>query len=253
MAVSLNSVVALYTTSQGKYRHVSGSFVKASTKDFATSLSMFGSKVKIKERRTSPCLSVADSDNLAAEASDKGPGGAASVISDNPQSAGNPSSVDALGGNGQPQTRASGEAGQQMPSSSNGSTVSSDQKEDSRPKLQFKQKKAPLTAKERLKAARVLSRYNEAKSKAPKKELGSNVLALLRESEKGKKKTRLPEAPTDMFDDSNRGSPKPGLTFDFPGGTDLLIIAVSFVLISTIMLGTTYIVWKVGAIHFNEY
>lgn len=111
-------------------------------------------------------------------------------------------------------------------------------------------KKVPLTARERLRAARLLSRYSESKPK-PKSEMGRSVLDALRESEKGKK--GLPKAPTDLFDDSKRGMPKAGLTFDFPGGFDLFVIAFSFVFISTVMFATTYIVWKVGAIHFNEY
>ncbi|GAB4840811.1 hypothetical protein Ancab_021572 [Ancistrocladus abbreviatus] len=111
------------------------------------------------------------------------------------------------------------------------------------------QKRTPLTAREKLRAARVLSRYSE--SKATESERGSKVLDALRESEKGKK--GLPAAPTNMFDDSKRGLPKQGLTFNFPGGFDLFIIAFSFVFISTVMFATTYIVWKAGAIHFNEY
>ncbi|XP_010689467.2 uncharacterized protein LOC104903165 isoform X1 [Beta vulgaris subsp. vulgaris] len=110
------------------------------------------------------------------------------------------------------------------------------------------QKKAPLTARERLRAARVLSRYSD--SKPAKSDIGRSVLDALRESEKGKK--GLPQAPTNLFDDSKRGMPKKGLTFDFPGGSDLFVIAFSFVFISTVMFATTYFVWKVGAIHFNE-
>ncbi|XP_074276654.1 uncharacterized protein LOC141600332 [Silene latifolia] len=110
------------------------------------------------------------------------------------------------------------------------------------------QKKGPLTARERLRAARVLSRYSEPK--AAKSEMGRSVLDALRESEKGKK--GLPQAPTNMLDDQKRGMPKAGLTFDFPGGYDLFVIAFSFVFISTVMFATTYFVWKVGAIHFNE-
>jgi hypothetical protein len=55
-----------------------------------------------------------------------------------------------------------------------------------------------------------------------------------------------------MLDDSRRGMPKSGLTFDLPGGSDILIIAFSFVFISTVMFATTFLVWKLGAIHFNE-
>lgn len=114
--------------------------------------------------------------------------------------------------------------------------------------VQTTQKKAPLTARERLRAARVLSRYSD--SKPAKSDIGRSVLDALRESEKGKK--GLPQAPTNLFDDSKRGMPKQGLTFDFPGGSDLFVIAFSFVFISTVMFATTYFVWKVGAIHFNE-
>ena len=109
-------------------------------------------------------------------------------------------------------------------------------------------------ARERLKAARVLSRYSsESKAAAKPAEMGSNVLDAMRRSDGGKRRSGLPEAPTNLFDDSKRGLPKPGWTFQFPGGSDLFFIVVSFVLISSIMFTTTYIVWKVGAIHFNEY
>ena len=83
--------------------------------------------------------------------------------------------------------------------------------------------------------------------------MGKNVIDALRESDKGRKRSRLPEAPTNMLDDAKRGLSKPGWTFDFPGGSDLLVIVFSFVFISTVMFATTYVVWKVGAIHFNEY
>lgn len=112
-------------------------------------------------------------------------------------------------------------------------------------------KRASLTARERLRAARVLSRYTDSKPSKP--ELGSRLLDALQESDKGKKRPGLPQAPTNLFDDSKRGMPKEGWTIDLPGGMDVFFIAVSFVLISTVMFATTYIVWKVGAIHFNEY
>ncbi|KAJ0979376.1 hypothetical protein J5N97_014850 [Dioscorea zingiberensis] len=123
--------------------------------------------------------------------------------------------------------------------------------EETSPQIEMpKTKRAPLTARERLRAARVLSKYNE--SKPAKVETKSRILDALRESNKGKR-PGLPEAPKDLLDDSKRGLPKQGLTFNFPGGSDLLFITISFVFISTVMFTTTYIVWKVGAIHFNEY
>ncbi|XP_010536227.1 PREDICTED: uncharacterized protein LOC104811239 [Tarenaya hassleriana] len=120
--------------------------------------------------------------------------------------------------------------------------------------MQTASKRAPLTARERLRAARVLSRYTEtAPKQSSKPEMGRKLLDAMKESDKKeKKKPGLPEAPTNLFDDSKRGLPQ-GFTFQFPGGNEILIIAVSFVLISTAMFATTYLVWKLGAIHFNEY
>lgn len=112
-------------------------------------------------------------------------------------------------------------------------------------------KRAPLSAREKLRAARVLSRYTESKPSKPR--MGSKVLDALRDSDGGKRRSGLPQAPTNLFDDSKRGMPKKGLTFDLPGGADLFFIVLSFVLISTTMFATTYLVWKLGAIHFNEY
>lgn len=111
--------------------------------------------------------------------------------------------------------------------------------------------RASLTAREKLRAARVLSKYTE--SKPSKRALGSKVLDALRESDGVKGRSGLPQAPTNIFDDSKRGMPKKGLTFDLPGGADLFFIVLSFVLITTAMFSTTYLVWKLGAIHFNEY
>ncbi|ESQ44487.1 hypothetical protein EUTSA_v10006239mg [Eutrema salsugineum] len=114
-------------------------------------------------------------------------------------------------------------------------------------------KRAPLTARERLRAARVLSRYTEATPKPSKPKMGSQILEVLKESDKkSNRKPGLPEAPTNMLDDSRRGMPKKGLTFDLPGSADILVIAFSFVFISTVMFATTFVVWKLGAIHFNE-
>ncbi|KAJ0246876.1 Transmembrane protein [Hirschfeldia incana] len=114
-------------------------------------------------------------------------------------------------------------------------------------------KRGPLTARERLRAARVLSRYTEATPKPSKPKMGSQILEVLKESDKkSNRKPGLPEAPTNMLDDSKRGMPKKGLTFDLPGSADILVIAFSFVFISTVMFATTYVVWKLGGIHFNE-
>ncbi|OWM87408.1 hypothetical protein CDL15_Pgr022519 [Punica granatum] len=134
----------------------------------------------------------------------------------------------------------------------NGSVLKSGAEPEQSKSPQSPPKRSPLTARERLRAARVLSRYAETKPSA-KSEMGSKVLDAIKESDRGKRKSGLPEAPTNLFDDSKRGLPKDGFTFQFPGGFDLFIVAFSFVFISTVMFATTYLVWKVGAIHFNEY
>ncbi|XP_009392722.2 uncharacterized protein LOC103978602 [Musa acuminata AAA Group] len=127
----------------------------------------------------------------------------------------------------------------------NGRVPSSTNKEDPVPR------RSSLTVREKLRAARVLSKYME--SKPAKAEFGSRVLEASREIDRGKKRSGLPEAPTNLFDDSKRGLPPKGWTFEFPFQGDLFIIAFSFLFISTVMLTTTFIVWKSGAIHFNEY
>ncbi|CAN6295456.1 unnamed protein product [Urochloa humidicola] len=136
-------------------------------------------------------------------------------------------------------------------------------------------KRAPLTARERLRAARVLGKYAEpsakkgssaspplpASNKSGKPEFGSGVLDALREADAkkggagggGRRGSRLPEAPGNLFDDSKRGMPKEGWTFELPFGVDVFLVLVSFTLITTIMFGTAFLVWKLGAIHFNEY
>lgn len=236
---------------QAKYQHVSRSFVGASAQKanpITFPLQMYGSGGCIQPKRWGLCLSVADSDRLAMNSSIKGSGDAERPVSDDQVSAVNPPSLDS---HANPDNESRSQTSDSE--ASNGSMVSSNLKQEasSFPKLQSTSKKVPLTAKERLRAARVLSRY--AESKPSKTEMGSKVLDAMRESDKGKKRSRLPEAPTNLFDDSKRGMPKQGLTFQFPGGNDLLLIIFSFVFISTVMFTTTYIVWKVGAIHFNEY
>lgn len=164
----------------------------------------------------------------------------------------NPSSSESSKTEGEMQSNGQTESVVQASKVSNGSVTSTNlQQEASSAIPKPTVKRSPLTAREKLRAARVLSRYNE--SKASKPELGSKLIEALRESEKGKKRSGLPEAPTNLFDDSKRGMPKPGWTFEFPGGFDVFLVAFSFIFISTIMFATTYIVWKVGAIHFNEY
>lgn len=193
-----------------------------------------------KERRLRPCLSVANSDQLAADTGGNYSSGEPERSPADDQSP----SLNPPVENVQFQASVDPKPESQTSNVSNGSAAS--------PVSQSMAKKSTLTARERLRAARVLSRYTESKE-SNKSDMGSRVLDALKESDRGKKRSRLPEAPTNLFDDSKRGLPKPGLTFQFPGGFDLFFIVLSFVLISTLMFATTYFVWKVGAIHFNEY
>lgn len=250
MAVSLNSVVGFNSTLRTKYQHVSkpsngAPLLRAIS--FTSSLEIYGSrKTKIKRR----LHSISNSDLVATD--DKGSGNAERQLSDNQFSAVHSSSSDSSAGSSQFQASSTDKLGSQTPEDATGSRVSSDTKPNklSSPELQSKRKGSPLTAREKLRAARVLSR--DSKPKASKAKLGNSVIDALRESDRGKKRSGLPEAPTNLLDDSKRGMPKSGLTFDFPGGADLFFIVFSFVFISTVMFATTYFVWKIGAIHFNE-
>ncbi|CAN4123406.1 unnamed protein product [Withania somnifera] len=197
-------------------------------------------------------LLVAKSDHLETGISDTDSGNGESSYSETITRTANTSSFESSKTDGEVQPSGQTELAVQEAKVSNGSATSAKlQQEASSSSPEPTLKKSPLTAREKLRAARVLSRYNE--SKASKPQLGSKLIEALRESEKGKKRPGLPEAPTNLFDDSKRGMPKPGWTFEFPGGFDVFVLVFSFVFISTVMFATTYIVWKVGAIHFNEY
>ncbi|XP_059627957.1 uncharacterized protein LOC132270772 isoform X2 [Cornus florida] len=255
MAVSVNSVVGF--TSTAKYQHVARAGVGASVlkvTHFTSSSQVVGSRRLGKGKNRGLCLLVADDDRVATDNSDKDSTSTERSFVDDRSSAVNLASLDSQTRNSEIQTSAEVESGPQTPTVSSGSTFSSELLKLDTPSANIKSipKRSSLTAREKLRAARVLSRYAEPKA-SKKPQLGSKVLEALKESDLGKKRSGLPEAPTNLFDDSKRGMPKQGLTFDFPGGADVLLIIFSFVFISTVMFGTTYIVWKVGAIHFNEY
>ncbi|KAG5237439.1 Differentiation-associated protein [Salix suchowensis] len=165
MTISLNSASGLInSTLQSRYHHV--------PRPRTTSLGMLASRMHVNERRRGLFVSAADNDRLVTDTSVKGYGGAKSSIYDNQLSAVNSSSEDSPGGNSDGE-----ESGPQTSGGSNVSTASADTKP--RPK------RSPLTARERLKAARVLSRNTE--SKVSKSEMGSKVLDAMRESDKGRK------------------------------------------------------------------
>ncbi|XP_038893385.1 uncharacterized protein LOC120082191 [Benincasa hispida] len=255
MAVSLNLFTAFNSTKlQVTYENVSRpsfSNVRKSTsfRGMYGTIRGFG---KDRRRGLSLSLAATGSNQVDTDTNEKGSEITGRTLSNDNSSALSQSPSDASADNGISQLNVTSKSSSQSSEASNGQVLSSDQNPDtsSSPDLQST-KKSPLTARERLRAARVLSRYNE--SKTSKSDMGSKVLEAIRESDRGKKRSRLPEAPTNLFDDSKRGMPEPGWTFQFPGGSDLFVIAFSFVFISTVMFATTYIVWKVGAIHFNEY
>ncbi|KAL3373291.1 hypothetical protein AABB24_005348 [Solanum stoloniferum] len=252
MATSLNSVLGFPSTLQANYWNLSRSASLQKVAHFPSSFQMRGLRRCVPVTRQNFFLLVAKSDRLETEVSDKDSGNAESSYSEAITSTVNTSSYESSKTEGEVQPIGQTESAVQEAEVSNGSATSANLEEEassSSPKPTLK--RSPLTAREKLRAASVLSRYNESKTSKP--QMGSKLIEALRESEKGKMRSGLPEAPTNLFDDSKRGMPKPGWTFEFPGGIDVFLVVFSFVFISTVMFATTYIVWKVGAIHFNEY
>lgn len=263
MAVSLNSVV-FFNSSLAKYQHVPRIGIGASSPGigasspkathFTSPSRVVGLRRSIEDKKWGPCILFANGDNVAVETNDKGSGNSERSLSDDQSSAVNLPSLDSSEIDSQSVVSAKAELGSQIPKvPSNGSVVTSKQKQDvsSAGIKSTPIRSSRLTAREKLRAARVLSRKTEPKPS--KTQLGSKVLEVLKESDRGKRRPGLPEAPTNLLDDSKRGMPKKGLTFELPGGADVFLIIFSVVFISTVMFTTTYIVWKVGAIHFNEY
>ncbi|RDX84416.1 hypothetical protein CR513_34526 [Mucuna pruriens] len=249
MAISINPIMSFSSTKlETKYQDASRYSVGASlpkATQFTPFLVMSRSRKLVKKKRFGRCFSVADSDQLAADNS-------SSKDFDNAE---NSATSDQLASmnlpdeNFQLQAEVNVESESQTLEASNGA-IYQKQWSAASPESQSATKQPSLTARERLKAARVAGRYMQAKAAKP--DMGNRVLEALKQSDKGKKKSGLPEAPTNLFDDSKRGL-STGLSFQFPGGSDLFFIVLSFVLITTVMFATTYFVWKVGAIHFNEY
>ncbi|KAL4576130.1 hypothetical protein LXL04_012219 [Taraxacum kok-saghyz] len=233
MVISLNSFVGFTSTvnTQGNHQNVprvckGASILKASHFPSPSTSHIFSKPTHTRNQRP---LSVTNGDRITTETTEKTSETTKVSISINQSPP--TSETDPI---------------KNTPDPSNGSTLS-----PSEPK------RSKLTAREKLKAARVRSRSSEPKPKpvkVKKLQMGSQVLEALRESDRvsGKMRSGLPEAPTNLFDDSKRGMPKKGLTFELPVGWDVFLIILSVVLISTIMFSTTFIVWKMGGIHFNE-
>eukprot|EP01018_Ginkgo_biloba_P000810 Gb_05943 [translate_table: standard] len=108
-----------------------------------------------------------------------------------------------------------------------------------------------VSAREKLRTARSLTGFAES-GQPSKPNLNRGILDAIRENEKTTKYGQ-PIEPSDLFDDRKRGLPEQDRVFKFSFGPSQFFILISFLLITSIMFGTTYIVWKVGAIHYNEY
>ncbi|KAF9597988.1 hypothetical protein IFM89_023473 [Coptis chinensis] len=250
-----NLMVYSYTNAnqqlQGKQQYASRSYSGDSglkTRYIAASSGpWFGSRKSRKGNKLGLFTLAAESNQVARNPTDND-SAAGITLTDDQLLGAKPPTVTSSGTAVTDESIARSQLGTQKSQTYNGAGVPSDVKVDTVSSSKSV-KRSSLTAREKLRAARVLSRTD---SKPSKSEFGSKVLDALRESERGKKRSRLPEAPTNLLDDSKRGMPKQGLTFDFPGGFDLFVIVLSFVLITTTMVATTYIVWKLGAIHFNE-
>ncbi|XP_058076676.1 uncharacterized protein LOC131225213 [Magnolia sinica] len=266
MTLTLNSLLSL--NSAVRFQHVSSSFMghdhcsalgKASGQKadrVSAPLGLFfTSRRPIKDMRRCRPLSATDSNRVVTGSSNTDSESLERSLPDDQLSAPKPvMPLNSAAGNIQPNASSTKETSSRTQEAANGPQTASETKQNSIPSsssMQSMPKRSSLTAREKLRAARVLSRYTE--SKPPKAELGRKVLDAMRESDGGKARSGLPEAPTNLFDDSKRGMPKQGLTFDFPGGFDLFLIIFSAVFIGTLMFATTYVVWKAGAIHFNEY
>ncbi len=62
-----------------------------------------------------------------------------------------------------------------------------------------------------------------------------------------------PIVPKNIFEDTRRTPEEIAADkFQFQLSTDALLLGLSFVLVIALMLATAYLVWKVGAIHYNE-
>ncbi|KAF3644623.1 hypothetical protein FXO38_20075 [Capsicum annuum] len=253
MAASLNSLLGFPSILQANYCNLSRSASLQNAPHYPSSFQMLGLKRCVPVTRQNLFLLVAKSDRLERGVSYTDSVNAEGSYSEAITPTVTTSSFESSKTEVEVQPSGQTESAAQEAKVSNGSATSANLQQEaasSSPKPTLK--RSPLTAREKLRAARVLSRYNESKASS-KPQLGSKLIEALRESEKGKKRPGLPEAPTNLFDDSKRGMPKPGWTFEFPGGFDVFLLVFSFVFISTVMFATTYIVWKVGAIHFNEY
>ncbi|KAL3690524.1 hypothetical protein R1sor_016833 [Riccia sorocarpa] len=85
---------------------------------------------------------------------------------------------------------------------------------------------------------------------------GKRVVDAFKEGEKEGKTTKFgqPVVPTNIFQDQRRTPEEIAAdAFKFSISPGQLLLIGSFLLIGGLMIGTAFLVWKVGAIHYNEY
>lgn len=111
---------------------------------------------------------------------------------------------------------------------------------------------SPLAGAGKLNAAKpsvfLDKRAGEFKQPGPK-----SLMDTLRQSD-GSKTTKFgqPIVPTNLFDEPEKLTAE-GKKFEFTLNAGQLVLIFSFVTIISIMLGTAFLVWKVGGIHYNEF
>eukprot|EP00250_Pteridium_aquilinum_P034894 c8278_g1_i1 orf=270-1214(+) len=111
---------------------------------------------------------------------------------------------------------------------------------------------SPQAGAEKLKGAKpsvfLDSRAGGFKEPGPK-----NLLDTLRQSD-GSRSTKYgqPIVPTNLFDEPDKLTPEER-KFEFSFSAGQLVLIFSFLTIISIMLGTSFLVWKVGGIHYNEF
>nr|DAD28063.1 TPA_asm: hypothetical protein HUJ06_029531 [Nelumbo nucifera] len=231
MTLSLNPVAAFNSKVLSKLQNISIPYKGAprlKTNFIAVSSQLWlHSRRNIKENRGNLVHLAADSNHVATDPTSNDSKNVESIIFDNQFSAAKSVTL-----NSQLETSANNEPVPQISEASDGlQGPNVKQKESSSPDVQPTLKRSPLTAREKLRAARVLSRYTESKPSKSDMGMGSKVLDALRESDRGKKRSGLPEAPSNLFDDSKRGLPKQGWTFQFPGGEHFLSLRLNHMLV----------------------
>lgn len=112
---------------------------------------------------------------------------------------------------------------------------------------------SPLAGTEKLKGSKPSVFLDSRAGGAFKQPGPKGLLDSLRQSENTTTKFGQPIVPTNLFDEPDKLTAEDKKRFDFTFNAGQLFLVFSFLTIIGVMLGTAYLVWKVGAIHYNEY